>query len=357
MALELEVAAIALAIALPLTFILRLPTKAGRVAAHARIPRIGGFAIVTAFVLAPPLAAVFSEAMRDRMADEWGKFIALAACGGVVFLIGAIDDFRDLRWWVRLGVQVGAAIALYITGFRVAEMTLPGGGHFELGILDPIVTVLWITFMTNAMNFLDGHDGVAAGVAALVAGTMAFAARDLGHDVISLLFATLAGASLAVVPLNLPPARRFLGDSGAYFLGFTLAGLSVAGFLDDSGRVPLYIPVVAMGLPVLEMGVSVLRRVLDGRPPMQADFDHIHNRLAKRLSPLQVALTTYAITAGFCASALLLLRWYKSSGSAVVGAVVLVLAVALIVVLGYARTMWHSVRKTDPSRDVVRTPR
>jgi UDP-GlcNAc:undecaprenyl-phosphate GlcNAc-1-phosphate transferase len=239
-----------------------------------------------------------------------------------------------------------AAAGLYAGGFRVGEMTLPGGGTMELGLLDAPLTVLWLVFMTNAMNLIDGQDGVAAGIAALVGGTMAYIAYDLDHELIALLFATLAGASFGFVQLNLPPARRLLGDSGAYFLGFALAGLSVAGFVDTTGRVPLYIPVVALGLPVLDTSVSFLRRVLDGRNPMSADADHFHHRMQYllHLRPLQIAFATYALTALFCVAALLLHNWYKTVGSAVVGAVVLAFALTLVVLLGYVRTMWGSVR-------------
>lgn len=342
--LETEIALLAFAVSLPLTILFRLPTKAGRIAAHAAVPRIGGFPIIIAFVVTPPLAALFSPRAEELLRDEWGSFAALVACGGAVFLVGAIDDFHDVRWHRKLTVHVAAAVALYLSGFGIEKMTVPGGGHFDLWLLDPIVTVAWVVFLTNAMNFLDGHDGVAAGVAALASATLAYAAIDLGHDLVGLLFAALAGAALGFVPLNLPPAKRFLGDSGAYFLGFTLAALSISGFLDASGRVPLYIPVVAVGLPVLDTSIAILRRILDRRPPMQADRDHFHDRLARHLSPFRVALVTYAISAGFCAAALVLLHWYKSAGSAVVGAVVLLFAVALVAVLGYVRTMWQSVR-------------
>lgn len=346
MGLELEFAAVAFLIALPLTVLLRLPTKPGRVAAHARIPRIGGFPIAAAFLVTPPLMALASEDARQFLQDDWNAFLALAVCGGIVFAVGAIDDFRDVDWKVKLAAQVVAATGLYATGFRVGDMTLPGGSTVSLGFVDAPITVLWLVFVTNAMNLIDGHDGVAAGISALVSATMAYAAYDLGHDLIALLFATLAGASLGFAPLNLPPAKRFLGDSGAYFLGFTIAGLSVAGFVDSTGRVPLYIPLVALGLPVLDTAVAFLRRMLDGRNPMAADFDHFHNRLQSLLGlqPLQVSLAAYALTAVFCGAALLLHTWYKSAGSAVVGAVVLALAVLIVAVLGYMRTMWHSVR-------------
>lgn len=345
MSLELIVALVAFAIAAPLTFLLRLPTKASR-RLEAHVPRVGGFSIVTAFVLAPALLALFSSEARHFMRDDWREFLMLALCGGIVFMVGARDDFRDLHWKTKFGLQFFAAIALYIGGYRIGEMTLPVGGKVALGLLDPFVTVIWVVLVTNAMNLLDGRDGVASGVSALVSATMAYVAWDLGHDLIALLFAALAGASLGFVPFNLPRASRWLGDSGAYFLGFTIAGLSVAGFVDSTGRVPLYIPVVALGLPVLDTGIAFLRRVLDARHPFEADQDHFHDRIERMfgLSPLHVTLSTYVITAVFCGAALLLHAWYKDAGSAAVGAGVLIFALTLVATLGYIRTMWNSVR-------------
>ncbi len=339
---------VAFAIALPVTFLLRLPTKAGRGPDFIRVPRIGGFSIVTAFVFAPVILAVVSPEARHYMNHDWGKLLALGCCGGLVFLVGAVDDFRDLGWRLKFGVQIGAAIALYIAGYRIGEMTLPGGDTLSLGLLDPVVTVFWLVLITNAMNLIDGRDGVAAGVSALVAATMAYVAWDLGHDLISLLFAALAGGSLGFVPLNLPNARRFLGDSGAYFVGFSLAALSVAGFVDTTGRVPLYIPLVALGLPVLDTGLAYLRRYLDRAHPFVADNDHMHDRVQRlfRLRPMHVVVASYAVTAVFCGAALLLHTWYKSVGSAVVGGAVLLFAIGLLATLGYVNSMWNSPRVT-----------
>ncbi|MEX0783021.1 MAG: MraY family glycosyltransferase [Dehalococcoidia bacterium] len=346
MTLELQIALVAIAIALPLTIAVRFPTKPGRNAATAHIPRIGGFPIVTAFLLAPLVVAPFSSDARAFLSDDWPQFLALGLCGGVVFILGQRDDFRDLDFRVKFAVQFGAAIALYAADYRIGEMTLPGNGTVALGWLDPFVTVFWLVFITNAMNLIDGHDGVAAGVSAMVSATVAYVAWDLDHNLIAMLFAALAGASLGFVPLNLPSARRFLGDGGAYFLGFTIAGLSVAGSVDNTGRVPLYIPLVALGLPVLDTSVAFLRRWLNGVHPFHADMDHFHDRAGRLLhiGPVRVTLLAYAITAIFCASALGLHAWYKEAGSAVVGAAVLAFAILLVVLLGYASTMWNSAR-------------
>ncbi len=344
MGLEVGTAVAAFLVAFPLTALLRLPTKAGR--RGELIPKIGGLSILAAFVAAPFVMALFSEQARDFISDDFRQLLALAVCGAAVCAVGARDDFRDVDWSIKLATQVAAAVVLYLSGFHIGEMTLPGGGTLQLGFTDPLVTVLWVVSVTNAINLIDGRDGVAAGIGAMVAATMSYIAWDLGHDLIAMLFAGLAGAALGFLPFNLTRASRFLGDSGAYLLGFTIAGLSVAGSLDSTGRVPLYIPVVALGLPLLDTGVAFLRRFLDGKHPMLADFDHFHDRIERMLSlsPLQVTLTTYALTAVFCAGAVLAHIWYKSMGSAVVGGGVMLFALALILLLGYGSSMWNSAR-------------
>ena len=346
MSLELQVAFAALCIALPLTAALRLKTRPNRRPGSELVPRIGGFSIVTAFFAAPAVVALFSTDARRFVREDWSAVLALGACGTLVFLMGARDDFRPVNWRVKFGVQFLAAAALYLGGFHVGELTLPGGDTFSLGWLDLPVTVLWLVVVTNAVNLIDGQDGVAAGISVLVSATMAYVAWDLGHDLIAMLFAALAGASLGFVPFNLPHARRLLGDSGAYFLGFTIGALSIAGFVDTTGRVPLYIPLVALGLPVLDAGVAFLRRYLAGAHPFEADHDHFHDRIEHifHFSSLKVALASYAITGVFCAAALLLHAWYKNVGSAIVGAAVVLFALVLVVALGYIRTMWNSAR-------------
>ena len=358
MGLELGTAAIAFLIALPLTAIIRLPTKAGR--RGERTPKMGGFSILSGFVAAPFVMALFSDEARDFISDDRRQFLALAGCALLVCLMGARDDFRDVDWRLKMATQVLVALILFFNGYHIDQMTLPGGDTVSLGIFDPVVTVLWVGAVTNARTLIDGRDGVAAGLAVLVCGTLAYVAWDLQHPLIAMLFAALAGASLGFLPFNLTRARRFLGDSGAYVLGVCIAGLSVAGTLDETGRVPLYIPLVALGLPILDTGVAFLRRFLDGRHPMHFDFDHFHDRLERnlKLSPLQVTLATYVLTAAFCGAALLAHTWYKSVGSAVVGLGVLLFALLLVLLLGYGSSMWNSARVlTWRGRAPVEEPR
>jgi UDP-GlcNAc:undecaprenyl-phosphate GlcNAc-1-phosphate transferase len=342
--IELLAALIAFFVALPVTVALHLPTKAGR--RGELMPKVGGFSILAGFVVAILVLALFSEDASRFLRDDRREFLTLVTCGAVVGAVGARDDFKDLDWRVKLSTHFLAALGIYLAGYRIGEMTLPGGGNVALGWLDPIVSIFWIMAITNAINLIDGRDGVATGVAALVSATMAYIAWDLGHDLISMLFAALAGASLGFVPLNLPRARRFLGDSGAYFLGFMIAGLSVSGFVDTTGRVPLYIPLVALGLPALDTGIAFLRRFLDGRHPFKADSDHFHDRLERvaGFSPLQVTLACYAITGLFCLGALAAHYWYKSAGSAIVGLGIVAFATGLVLALGYGASFWNSTR-------------
>ena len=344
MEIELVAAAIALSVALPLTLMLRLPTKAGR--RGELMPRIGGLSILAGFVVSILVMAMFSDQASRLLEGERRQFFTLVACGLVVCAVGARDDFKDVDWRYKMSTHFLAALCIYLVGYRVGEMTLPGGGTVALGVLDPVVSILWIMLVTNAINLIDGRDGVAAGVAALVSATMSYIAWDLGHELIAMLFAALAGSSLGFVPLNLPRARRFLGDSGAYFLGFMIAGLSISGFVDTTGRVPLYIPLVALGLPVLDTGVAFLRRFLEGAHPFKADSDHFHDRMEHLAGygPLKVTLVSYAITAMFCIGALLAHTWYKSAGSAIVGLGVIAFAIALVLLFGYGTSFWNSAR-------------
>jgi len=342
--IELQAAAIAFSVALPLTFALRLPTKVGR--RGELMPRVGGLSILAGFSVSLLVLAVSSDQANRLFDDGRREFFTLLVCGAVVCAVGARDDFKDLDWPYKMSTQFLAALGLYLGGYRVGEMTIPGGESVDLRWLDPVVSILWVMAITNAINLIDGRDGVAGGVAALVSATMSYIAWDLGHDLIAVLFAALAGASLGFVPLNLPRARRYLGDSGAYFLGFMIGGLSISGFLDTTGRVPLYIPVIALGLPLLDTGVAFLRRFLEGRHPFKHDFDHFHDRMERLagFGPLGVTLASYAITAVFCVCALLAHTWYKSAGSAIVGLGVLALALLLVLAFGYGSSFWNSAR-------------
>lgn len=333
-------------IALTLTPLLR---RLGPAAARSRSgsgghaveePRVGGLVIFAAFAVSPWLAALVSPTAAHLIVPKTREFAGLLTAAFLVFAVGYADDRRELWWVTRLAVQVAAAVLLYLFGYRFGQISLPWGGVWVLGRLDPVVTVLWVVFLTNAFNWIDGRDGVAAGVAIFAAAGMALVAYDLQHLLIALFFAALAGATLGFLPFNFPAASHFLGDSGAFLLGFLLAALSISGFVDQTGRIPLTVPIVALGLPILDALVAVCRRTLAGQMPFRADTDHLHDRVERVLGagPRTLVLSFYAI-ALLLATASTAMHFLRSTlWSMAIFLALVLLALAILGRLGYFET-------------------
>lgn len=307
-------------------------------------PRVGGLIIFAAFCLAPFVAALLSPDVRELVEPKWRAIAGLCGAAFLVFLLGYLDDMRELSWQAKTSGMVAAALVLYALGYRLGQVSLPVGGTWRLGWLDLPATVLWIFLVTNAVNLIDGHDGVAAGVTVLAAATLGFIAADLDHGLVAVLFLALAGAVTGFLPFNFPAASKHLGDSGALLLGVLLAALSISGFVDETGRVPLYIPVVALGVPLLDTGLAFTRRLLDGRHPLHGDEDHLHHRMTRvlRMRARPVALAFYAYSLLFAATALVLYFLRGTRWVPVAVPITLVLVLLFVIRLGYHRTLWQS---------------
>jgi UDP-GlcNAc:undecaprenyl-phosphate GlcNAc-1-phosphate transferase len=307
-------------------------------------PRVGGLIVFAAFCIAPFLAARLSPDVAALVDPKWRAIAGLCGAAFLVFLIGYLDDLSEMVWYVKLSGLVAAALVLYTLGYRLGEVSLPGGGTWHLGWLDLPATMIWILLVTNAVNYIDGHDGVAAGVSMLAAATLGFIAADLDHGLVAVLFIALAGSVAGFLPFNFPSASKHLGDSGALLLGMLLAALSISGFVDETGRVPLYIPIVALGVPLLDTGLSFARRMLDGRSPFEGDEDHIHHRLARVLGmrPRPVALAFYAYSLLFALTALVLYFLRGTPWVPIAIPVTLTLVLLFIWRLGYHQTLWQS---------------
>ena len=343
--------AVALVLALGITPALRLRTGTGtrgggsnRGPRPAEKPRVGGMVIFCAFGATPFVTAALSPTIGELVVPKWREIAGLLGAAFLVSLLGYVDDVREIGWVEKSGGQVAAGVILYALGYRLGDISLPGGASLTLGFLDLPATVLWLWVVTNAVNLIDGHDGVAAGVTALTAGAMALVAWDLDHFLVTALFASLAGAVAGFLPFNFPAASKFLGDSGALLLGFLLAALSISGFVDETGRLPLYIPLVALGVPILDTGLAFSRRLLNGHHPFHADEDHVHHRMARVLGmrPRPVALTLYAYSLLFAGTAVIL---HSLRGTPWVPAaipVTLTLVLAFVLRLGYHETLWQS---------------
>jgi UDP-GlcNAc:undecaprenyl-phosphate GlcNAc-1-phosphate transferase len=244
-------------------------SEGGRRPSTGSIPRLGGLALFLG-IFVPALAFLpLGGAMRG---------ILLGAA--VATTVGAVDDFRGLRWWEKLGGQAGAAaIPACFFDVWIHRFTFPLLGVHELppGVGIPL-TVVGIVAVMNMVNFLDGLDGLAAGVCAISAFSFCLIDLSLGRPDAAVLTAIVFGACLGFLRHNFYPARIFMGDSGALLLGFTLAAVSVQGLLKTAALATLVLPLLVLAVPLLDTSFVVARRIKHGRPVYVADREHLHHR-------------------------------------------------------------------------------
>jgi UDP-GlcNAc:undecaprenyl-phosphate GlcNAc-1-phosphate transferase len=256
---------------------------------HARpTPMLGGPAIYLAFALGVGAALP----LRGQLAG----LLVLGACTALLFLA---DDVRPLPAWFKLAVQlVMAALAVWVLDFKITFLTLPGNGIVLLGSLAVPISLLWILGMQNTVNLLDGVDGLAAGVVAIVAMTLVIAAASRNQPEIVVAAAALAAACLGFLIFNFHPARIFMGDSGSQFLGLTLALLSIAGVAKVAVAFALVVPALALAIPIVDTGWAIVRRRRRGVSIAHADSEHIHHHLLDfGLSQRETCLLFYSATA------------------------------------------------------------
>jgi UDP-GlcNAc:undecaprenyl-phosphate GlcNAc-1-phosphate transferase len=197
----------------------------------------------------------------------------------VATAVGAIDDFRGLRWWEKLGGQVIAATIPVIFGVWIDHFTFPLLGVYDLpGWLGGPLTVLWIVAVMNMVNFLDGLDGLAAGVCSIAALTFTVIELSLGKPTAAAFAAIVFGATLGFLRHNFFPARIFMGDSGSMLLGYSLAAVSVEGLLKTAATVALFFPLLVLAVPILDTGFVVARRLKYRMPITSPDKAHLHHR-------------------------------------------------------------------------------
>ena len=257
------------------------------------IPRLGGAAIFATFALASLLALSLHAQIRARFVENAPFWISLAAGATVLFLLGLYDDIRRASVWTKFAVQLFAAlIIMFPGGVRIESLSNPFNGVFHLGWLWVPLTALWIVGVTNALNLIDGLDGLAGGVSFISVATLfaiAFAQKE--RLVMVLVLALLAGALLGFLRYNFHPAKIFLGDCGSMFLGYLLSVLSVVGSSKRTTALALLIPILILGIPVFDtlnaMARRLGRRVLVEKQwhpramiaMFSADRAHIHHAL------------------------------------------------------------------------------
>ena len=269
------------------------------------IPRLGGVAI---FICVIGVVAVLMAFSRFGRFLDPRLILSILLPGMLIFLLGLYDDLFSVGPWVKFGVQIVAAVAVFLAGFRIIELPILLGNR-SLGFAGSLVaTVFWVLLITNAFNLVDGLDGLAAGSALFSTLTVVVISLMNGRVMIGLVGLALAGAILGFLRFNFNPATIFLGDCGSLFIGFVLSVLALVGAGKSSTAVAVAIPVVSFGLPILETGISVVRRFLSGQPLFAADRHHIHHKLLERgWSQRQVVVILYGVSAAFgLLSALLL---------------------------------------------------
>jgi UDP-GlcNAc:undecaprenyl-phosphate GlcNAc-1-phosphate transferase len=224
----------------------------------------------------------------------------------VATLVGAIDDFRGLVWWEKLGGQIAAAAIPTGFGIWVQNFTFPLVGVHELpGWVGVPLTILWIVAIMNMVNFLDGLDGLAAGVCGISGFTFCLIALSLGRPEPAILAAIVFGACLGFLRHNFYPARIFMGDSGALLLGFTLGALAVQGLLKTAAIATLLFPLLILAIPILDTSFVVAKRIKYGEPIYGADRTHLHHRFLNiGYSQKRAALTMWAWCAVLAGAAL-----------------------------------------------------
>lgn len=290
-----------------------VPTD-GRRMHHKPIPRIGGLAIFLAFLVA---TISFYKPSND--------LVTILVGGGTLVVLGILDDIYRLNAFLKLAVQIIVALFAVSQGVSIDFINF-GGTYIPFGIWSVPITVVWIVGLTNAVNFIDGLDGLACGVSAISSASlflvMLLSGGSVAHCTIT---AILVGACVGFLPFNVNPAKIFMGDTGALFLGYTLSILSVVGIFKTDMILAFFIPLSIFGLPLADTAFAVIRRLLHGKSPFAPDRGHLHHRLIDMgFGQKQSVRLLYAICAILGISSVMLTNDAWAGG-------VLVLVVALIV--------------------------
>ncbi len=305
---------------------------------HGRpIPRLGGVAIVLAFY-APLVALLFVHSdVGGRFWAHPEKALGLLGGGLAIAALGVYDDLKGANARTKFLVQFGVAVLVYAAGFRVDRIANPWGAPLELGWLGLPFTMLWIAGVVNALNLIDGLDGLAGGVALIAISTTLAIAVMRGEPLMILFTAALAGAALGFLFYNFNPATIFMGDTGSMFLGFVLATTAIQTNQKSSTAVAIVVPIIALGVPIADTLLAMARRAARGAPLFSADRGHIHHRLLDLgLSHRATVLVLYGVSLALGGVSLVLAYASSREMLLVLGALSLVAGLALRR-LGYLR--------------------
>ncbi len=287
-------------------------------------PRIGGLAIIFGFTVATLCFAQPSQQLYGTLAGA-----------AIIAVMGVIDDCKNLPAKLKFVIQIIAALVVVFAGdIKIDVFTNPNflsdNPYWVLPEwLSVTLTVIWIVFITNAVNFIDGLDGLAAGVSAIMSISLVFISIRVGEYSIAILGIALMGSCFGFLPFNFNPAKIFMGDTGSTFLGFMLATLSIQGVFKSYAVISFAVPLLILGLPLFDALFAMIRRILRGQSPMTADRGHLHHRLVDMgFSQKQTVFILYAISGVLGITAVLLAE------SGVLRALLLVICVLILLLIG-----------------------
>jgi len=237
------------------------------------IPRLGGLAIFYGFLIS---LLCFANPIDEQM-----RGIIIGAL--IIVGVSIIDDVKQLRALVKLGAQLLAAVIAVMHNVRITAISVPTflveSGVVQLGILSIPITIIWIVAITNAVNLIDGLDGLAVGVSSIASFSLFFIAILAGEENVAIISAALAGGCLGFFPYNFNPAKIFMGDTGSQFLGYMLSVICIQGLFKGYAIISFMVPFLILGLPIFDIVFAIIRRAWNHKPIMGADRGHLHHRL------------------------------------------------------------------------------
>lgn len=308
---------------------------------HRPIPRMGGLAIFLGFIVS---FLIFGEINREIQGILLGAVI--------IIILGVLDDILTLKALPKFLVQLVAAVIVVLHGCCIEHFL---GFSLPAWLSYPI-SVIWIVAITNAVNFIDGLDGLAAGVSAISAGTMLVVALLLVPDgtamISAILLAGIVGACIGFIPFNFNPASIFMGDTGSTFLGFMLASVSIFGLFKTYAVISFAVPFLVLGLPIFDICFAVIRRLAKGQSPMHADRGHVHHRLIDMgFSQKQAVAISYLLSAILGLSAVVLTDRGEIQALIFLAAVVVVGAIGVGLIFGKRHQIKESESDSLPQSD------
>ncbi len=294
------------------------------------IPRLGGLAIYPGFTLA--LFTGMLWALFAGMKISFLSMFGIILGGTLLLVVGIIDDIKGLSALTKLAFQIVASVIAILAGVHITFLSIPLSGRLVLGFFSLPLTLFWLVGITNTVNLIDGLDGLAAGISAIASVTLFIVAIRTHQLGAAIMLAALAGSAIGFLRYNFNPASIFLGDSGALFLGFLLAAVSITGVLKSTLVIALVIPILILGIPIYDTASAIFRRLRARQPIFKADQGHIHHNLLREgFTQKEAVISIYLVCVVLSLGALLITA---------INAVQAVFILPLIIIFGFVSLIW-----------------